>query len=263
MKNALVRGFGWRATLFHGDPTVLDRWIWLKANLVRGKKKTLDAGCGSGAFTLFAATVGNDATGISFNQHNMEKAQERSKILNLKNTKFIQGDLRQWPDFSTKIGNFDQILCFECIEHLIDDKSLIKNLSSALNEGGRLLLTTPFKGHHPVLGEPTDPNFQSSIEDGGHVRFGYTEAELKTLIESCGLKIEKTEFVSGYISQMLYNLWCRLDSRLPHKLTWAMILPLRLLQVLDRPISFLLKYPKLSLAVVARKPIRRETIQAA
>ncbi|MGH7934815.1 MAG: hypothetical protein ACREQN_16860, partial [Candidatus Binataceae bacterium] len=65
-ENALVRLLGWRATVLHGDPMTLDRWRWLKRHLRAGRLRTLDAGCGSGAFTMYAAKIGNEAVGITF-----------------------------------------------------------------------------------------------------------------------------------------------------------------------------------------------------
>lgn len=249
-----MRLLGWPATILHGDPTVFDRWRWLSKNLEPGNKRTLDAGCGTGAFTLYAARIGNEALGISFNERNMKVAEERSKLIGVKNAQFIQGDLRELDSLTSKIGTFDQILCFETIEHLVDDQRLVDNLAHCLRPGGILLLTTPFKGHVPVEGESKDPNYFSPIEDGGHVRYGYTQEELQTLIVKSGLRIEKFEYVSGYISQQLYNLWCHLDRVLPHKMTWGITLPLRSLQAFDSLVSSLFKYPRLSIAVVARKP---------
>ena len=34
----LIRLFGWKATIFHGDPSVADRWEWLRDHLEKGPK---------------------------------------------------------------------------------------------------------------------------------------------------------------------------------------------------------------------------------
>jgi 2-polyprenyl-3-methyl-5-hydroxy-6-metoxy-1,4-benzoquinol methylase len=255
MENLLVRFLGWPATILHGDTTVFDRWKWLSENLESGTKRTLDAGCGTGAFTLYAAKIGNEALGISFNKRNMEVAQERAKLMGLTNVKFIEGDLRELDKILATIGTFDQVLCFETVEHLLNDQKLLNDIARCMKPGARLLLTTPYKGHRPVIGESTDPNYLSQVEDGGHVRYGYSEEELKKLVSSAGLKLQKFDFVSGFLSQKLYNLGCRLDSVIPHKLVWALTFPLRSLVVLDPVITSLLKYPGLSIALVATKPI--------
>lgn len=253
MENLLVQFLGWKATVLHGDTTVYDRWKWLKKNLLSNHGKTLDAGCGTGAFTLYAAKMGNESVGISFNERNMEIAQKRAALLGLKNVRFIVGDLRQLDVLSKELGTFDQVLCFETIEHLLNDKKLLADLNRCLKPGGRLLLTTPFKGHNPVMGESADRNYRSNVEDGGHVRFGYEESELRELVEEAGLKVKEVDYISGYLSQAMYNLWCKLDGVIPHKLTWGLTFPLRAFMFLDRPISRAMNYPLLSIAIVAEK----------
>ena len=37
MSDLLVRLFGWRATLVHGDPLVYDRWRWINRRLRKTK----------------------------------------------------------------------------------------------------------------------------------------------------------------------------------------------------------------------------------
>ncbi len=81
MNNLLVRILGWKATVLHGDPSSFDRWIWLKRHLSRGPLRTLDAGCGSGAYTMYAAKIGNKAFGISSSERANHVTQERAKIL--------------------------------------------------------------------------------------------------------------------------------------------------------------------------------------
>jgi SAM-dependent methyltransferase len=66
MKNILIKLFGWRAAILHGDPCAFARWIWLRKNLTPGHFRTLDAGCGSGAFTFYAAKIGRRKKGAIF-----------------------------------------------------------------------------------------------------------------------------------------------------------------------------------------------------
>src|SRR5438309_117590 len=51
----LVKLFGFRATLCHGDTAVLDRWRWLTRRLPRtgNNEALLDVGCGTGPFSTY------------------------------------------------------------------------------------------------------------------------------------------------------------------------------------------------------------------
>jgi SAM-dependent methyltransferase len=243
--NAALRIIGWPATVLFGDPLMYDRWRWLRHHLRGGTLRTLDAGCGSGAFTMYAARLGNEALGISFHERENRIARERAALLGIRRTTFIDRDLRELDRYAEELGRFDQLICMETIEHVRDDERLIRNLSALLRPGGRLLLTTPQAAHRPMWGE--DP--PSSVEDGGHLRWGYDPAELKRMFEACGLEVESVELVSGVVSQSLVSL-ARMASRLHDRLGWIVTLPLRIVQPLDRPLSVLLHFPPHSVALV-------------
>jgi SAM-dependent methyltransferase len=248
MSNALLTVVGWKATVLHGDPSVFDRWIWLRRHLLRGPIRTLDAGCGSGAFTMYAAKIGNESLGLSFDEFNNQVAAARAKLLGLSNASFAFADLRKLDKIATKLGKFDQIICSEVIEHILDDRTLVRDLASLLNPGGRLLLTTPYKYANKLFGDG-DP---SEIEDGGHVRSGYTHEELRHLFEGYGLTCVTEDFLSGFVSQLIVNI-LRVLSAVDHRFAWAITLPLRALQVADRPLTRLIRYQFLSIAVVGVK----------
>ena len=55
------------------------------------------------------------------------------------------------------------------------------------------------------------------------------------------------------VSQRLTNLMRRLTLRIGRVPAWALMLPLRALVVLDRPLTRLTRYPYLSIAMVAVK----------
>lgn len=248
MSNSLVKLLGWRATILHGDPTTYDRWMWLKRYLQPGKLRTLDAGCGSGSFAMFAAKVGNESLGISFDERNFHIAEKRSQLLRFKNVQFILGDLRKLDKYSGKLGTFDQIICFETIEHILNDKKLIADLAKMLRPEGRLLLTTPYKHYKPLYGDEI-----SDHEDGGHVRWGYTFDELRDLFISSELELIVEDHISGFFSQKITNLMRRLSLVIPHSAAWVMTLPLRLFQIIDAPFTRFIRYPFLSVGVVGIK----------
>jgi SAM-dependent methyltransferase len=245
MNNTLVKLIGWPATILQRDPSVFDRWLWLRRHLGRGPQRTLDAGCGSGELTLYAAKVGNQAVGLSFDERLNDIARTRAQLLHIPNAEFITVDLRTLAEISGRIGVFDQIMCFETIEHILNDTKLIADLSRLLKPQGRLLLTTPFKHRKRQPGEGL-----SEHEDGGHVRWGYTHQELRTLLNSAGLEVQIEDYLTGLVSQQIIMLMRRWgDSRT----AWALTLPLRLFRAIDPLLTRVLNYPYLCIAVVAVK----------
>jgi SAM-dependent methyltransferase len=248
IRNTLVRLLGWRATVLQGDPTVTDRWHWLKHHLKPGPLRTLDAGCGTGAYTLYAAKVGNKAVGISFDHAQIARARARAAILGITSIEFREGDLRKLDEAAGALGTFDQVIVFETIEHLTNDQKLIDDLAALLKPGGTILLTAPYRHHRALWGEKL-----SESEDGGHVRWGYTHEDVRALFEQAGLQVVAEEYVSGLVSQKLASLQFGLG-RVSPRGAWGLTFPLRVLHPLDGPLTRLTSYPHLSVGVVGRKP---------
>lgn len=196
---------------------------------------------------MYAARIGNESVGISLDQTKNQKAKAYASLLRMPNVQFITADLRNLDKLGNGLGRFDQIICFETIEHIRNDKKLMTDLSLLLKPGGRLLLTTPFRNYKRLLGDKL-----SEHEDGGHVRWGYTHAEMRELFEKCALNVAAEEYISGFVSQQLTN-FIRLLSAANPRIAWIVTLPLRILQILDSPLTRLIRYPYLSIGIVGVK----------
>jgi SAM-dependent methyltransferase len=255
MSDALLRTLGWRSLLIHGDPSVLDRWLWLRRHLRKGELRTFDAGCGNGAFSIYAALAGNRVVAASFSPEEQQAARRRAELVGAREIDFRTLDLRDIEEHRESLGEFDQIICFETVEHVLRDQELVRSLAAMLKPGGRLLLSAPFEGHHPLYSEPREP---SPVEDGSHVRYGYSQDALRALALGAGLEVVEEGFLSGVVSQRLTNLMRRLEGRLGVPLAWALLLPLRPLVVFDGFLSRALRYPYLSVAVCSAKGLQAQ-----
>jgi SAM-dependent methyltransferase len=251
MSDTMLRVLGWRSLLIHGDPCVLDRWMWLRRHLRGGPVRTFDAGCGNGGFSIYAAIKGNEVVAASFSGGEQQDARRRADSLGVEGLDFRIIDLREIEAHRASLGSFDQIICFETIEHVLDDEALVGSLVAMLKPGGQLLLTAPFDGHHPLYTEDPAPD---QTEDGSHVRFGYSRQRLREIALGAGLEVRSEGFASGLVSQKLTDLMRRLTERIGLPATWALTLPLRALVVFDRPLSRLLRYPHLSVTLCGVKP---------
>ena len=234
-----------------GDPCVLDRWLWLRAHLRAGHLRTFDAGCGNGAFSIFAATTGNEVVAASFSTDEQQAARTRAGVLGVSGVDFRTIDLRELGNRRGELGMFDQVICLETLEHLSDDESLVKQLAAMLEPGGRILLSTPFDRHRPLYTEDPRP---SPLEDGSHVRYGYSRERLRQIVTGAGLEVMSEDFISGVVSQKLTDLMRRLSARIGLSAAWTIVLPLRMLVVFDAPLSRLVRYPYLSVALCAVRP---------
>lgn len=212
--------------------------------------RTFDAGCGNGAFSVYAARVGNEVVAASFSSSEQESARRRAETLGVSGIDFRVIDLRDLDDHRAALGMFDQIVCLETIEHVTDDEGLVRSLAAMLEPGGRIMLSTPYDRHRPLHTEDPRP---SPVEDGSHVRYGYSHERLRQIAEGAGLEVDGEGFISGVASQKLTDLMRRLNARLGLLPAWVIVLPLRALVVLDAPLTRLLRYPRLSVALCAVK----------
>lgn len=253
-KNAspLVAMLGFPATLLHGTTPVLDRWLWLKRRLPptnRGET-LLDVGCGSGAFTIGAALRGYQALGLSWDARNQNVGRTRAELCGASSAAFEVLDVRQLDSREDMRSRFDVVVCCENIEHILDDAKLVRDMAACLKPNGRLLLTTPFSLHRPTFYDAKI----STVEDGGHVRRGYSEAMLEELCRAAGLKLDEISYCTGLLSQMISWIQRRL-TRLHPLVGWGAVLPLRgLPPLLDEAFASLFGWPHLSICLEAHKP---------
>jgi 2-polyprenyl-3-methyl-5-hydroxy-6-metoxy-1,4-benzoquinol methylase len=250
----LVRLIGFPATLLHGDTLVLDRWLWLRKRLpeTRNGETFLDVGCGTGAFTIGAALRGYQSLGLNWEEHNQKAAAERAQLCKADSARFEVMDIRRLHERPDWLERYDTAICVEAIEHVIDDKKLLCDIGACLKPGGRLLLTTPQFCFRPI--SETDLGPYSRVEDGGHVRRGYTPGMLEELCRHAGLEVERISYCSGFLSQKITWL-ARVLFNTHHLLGWVLVMPLRILPPLLDPLIYrLTRWPHFSIGLEAYKP---------
>lgn len=254
-KSLLVRIVGFPATLIHGDPLIVDRWLWLKKRLSRtlNEYKLIDIGCGSGAFTIGTALRGYKSLGLTWDERERELAEKRARLCKASSATFEAVDVRTLDARDDFIGKFDVAICLELIEHVINDHKLFRDIAACLKPGGRVLLTSPNYCYRAITSVDNGPF--SEVEDGGHVRRGYTKAILMELCAHAGLICESTSFCSGFLSQKITFL-LRVLSRVHLLLAWIMTLPLRILPpIFDTAFTNLIHWPYFSICLEAYKPM--------
>jgi SAM-dependent methyltransferase len=258
-KSFLVKRLGFPATLIHGDTLVLDRWLWLRKRLpIAQGERLLDVGCGTGAFTIGAALRGYRALGLSWDERNNRVAAERAQLCRADTAEFAVCDVRTLDSRGELHERFDTVVCAECIEHILDDEKLVRDMAKCLRLGGRLLLSTPNMDFKPIT--PGDEGPFSQVEDGGHVRKGYSADKLRQLSSAAGLSLVGSWYCGGFVSQKV--TWVlRVTSRLHWLIGWLLVLPLRALPpMLDPLLHKIIRWPYYTICVEARKPASPGTV---
>ena len=182
MLSPLVQKLGHLATLHTWDTMVADRWRWLSGHLpsTRAGERVLDVGCGSGAFTIGAALRGYDTLGLTWDAAQQARAERRAERLGA-TARFRPLDVRELDQADDLKARFSIVIMCEVIEHVLDDRRLLRAAADCLEPGGRVLLTTPNLEYRPVVREHAGPF--TPVENGDHVRRGYTRSHLIELCE--------------------------------------------------------------------------------
>jgi SAM-dependent methyltransferase len=173
-----------------------------------GDRATLDAGCGNGAFSYRAYRMGNRVMGINVDPAQVQRCDEFRDFLGIdaSRCRFL---VHNMYDLLALGQTFDQVICFETLEHLERDQDVIGLFARVLNPGGLLHLCTPRLDREPYWGEVMSPR-----EDGGHVRLGYTFDLLETMLAREGFEVIARHRVVGPVSQTIMNLGRRLSNGL-------------------------------------------------
>lgn len=111
------------------------RIAWMEALTQRGSK-TLDIGCGSGAFVACSRDAGRDAYGIDFNDQEISLGKAAFNLDGF----LMKNDVLSMPE---EWSGFDLITMFEVIEHLPNPKQVIQAVYRRLKDGGYLVLSCP------------------------------------------------------------------------------------------------------------------------
>lgn len=151
--------------------------------------RVLDFGCGAGATTAALIALGYEAVGADRSERALETCRARGVPV-------VPLD-HDWVED----GGLDCVLCCDVLEHVEDDRALLRDLGRTLRPNGVVVITVPAY------------EFLWSGEDyaSEHLR-RYTSSRLKTVARSAGLDV----IWSSYFNTLLFPVvaaaifWTRL-----------------------------------------------------
>ncbi len=110
---------------------------FIARELARGKK-VLDIACGEGYGSFLLAEQASEV--ISCDK-NIEAIKHARHVYQRPNLSFMQGDARHLPIKGSNI--FDLIVCFETLEHIAEQQTLMGEIKRLLKPDGLLIISTP------------------------------------------------------------------------------------------------------------------------
>ncbi|WP_215761585.1 bifunctional 2-polyprenyl-6-hydroxyphenol methylase/3-demethylubiquinol 3-O-methyltransferase UbiG [Acetobacter sp. P1H12_c] len=129
--------------LLIGSPSHLreiDYWVFGARRPRNQPLRALIAGCGTGDGAIMLATQmaragrPGEVVCVDRSRHALSIAQERAKVRDLSNIRFVEGSLTDLPNLD--LGLFDYIDCCGVLHHLPDPDTALAGLETALAPGG-------------------------------------------------------------------------------------------------------------------------------
>jgi SAM-dependent methyltransferase len=169
----------------------------LPAMLPKGRPTILECGCGAGLnlFEIAKITEGIIAEGYDLDDKaiGLGNSVRQDHFPHTAITLHCADVTRLEP----RGRAYDCVLLMDVLEHVVDDAALASWVIEATKEGGLICVSVPTHRYRPVFGR----DFHAEI---GHVREGYTAAEL-------GVLFSNVELVSlWYNTGLLAQLGCRI-----------------------------------------------------
>ncbi len=161
----------------------------------KGAIKTLDVACGGGAFSIVASKNGNYVLGVDYDARNITVSYEYADVFDISEAqaKFQQFNIKS---LHTLTDTYDQVFCFEILEHMMDDSAIVESISKITKPGSKLLISVPNLHHKPLYKEEVSP-----VENGEHVRFGYSFEQLEALVSKYGFEVKIKDSCAGMMTQ--------------------------------------------------------------
>jgi len=108
-----------------------------------------------------------------------------------------------WQDFTVQQANlvnytpndkFDLIVAIDILEHIEDDVQVLKNFRQVLDDGGKLIISSP----------STFDESAKFVEE--HIRPGYDKDEIISKLENAGFRIVSFDFSYGKLGHLAWLL---------------------------------------------------------
>ncbi len=183
----------------------------------------LDVGASPGHLSISLSLMGYKVYGQVYTTHEeYENSGERfipfSERAKLHNINLAEGDIQTEP-FPFADNTFDLIIFTEVLEHIwLFPNKVLTEIERVLKPDGYLLLTTPNVARlvnrcKALFGRSITPKLAEMVSLPVHLRHNreYTMAEVKNLLEQCGLKIINQRYLHPYLLTQItgVNKWER------------------------------------------------------
>ncbi len=154
--------------------------------------RVLDVGCGTGRHLLELSRYPGRFVGLDMDHEDLRKFNYLLLLTNkerpvVAQISAVEGDGERLP-FAD--GLFDCVICTETLEHVPDDRAVVRELVRVLRRGGTLVISVPDEHSERLLWK-VSPRYRNT--PGGHVRI-YRRQQIAKLLRDNGAEPFEIDF---------------------------------------------------------------------
>ena len=154
--------------------------------------RVLDVGCGTGRHLLELSRYEGRFIGLDMSREDLRKLNyllllTKAKQPVVAKISAVEGDGERLP-FAD--GLFDCVICTETLEHVPDDRAVVRELMRVLRRGGTLVISVPDEHSERLLWK-FSPRYRTT--PGGHVRI-YGRKQIADVLRESGAEPFATDF---------------------------------------------------------------------
>lgn len=182
----------WQIRLYRHSLMKKDK-VRLVSRLVNFKgRRIFDLGCSNGAVSYFLKQQGGDWFHADLDQDNLDTARQV-----LGTALFRMGEKR----LPLKNESVDMVMALDILEHLDEDRAMVREILRVLKPGGGVVVSTPISGGFFMINR-LKKMAGMGPEIYGHVREGYSLKEVTTLLESEGFTVTRATTYAKFFTEL-------------------------------------------------------------
>ena len=112
-----------------------------------GSRRVIDAGSGNGYFSWLAYRSGASVVALNIDSEQVTKAREFLLEYRKADAERLRIEQLDLYDLVNETRIFDEIICYEVLEHLRRDREVVQSFHRILRNGGVLHLCCPNRCH--------------------------------------------------------------------------------------------------------------------
>lgn len=145
--------------------------------------RVIEVGCGWGTNLTALERAGYHVVGLDISRQALERIDRPDRQL-------VEADLTQ--DLPADAPQYDVVLALDVIEHVDDDRAVVRRLAQLARPGG-----------HVIVSVPALPELFSEFDSVQGHRRRYTPETLRAAIDGSGLKIERMIWWGQWMARIL------------------------------------------------------------